>query len=130
MEPTPPAAPETATVSPGRRATASTVAHAVKPATGSPPATSHGTPAGRGVRSDASATAYSAWLDRVSTQPITSSPTATPVTPTPTRSTTPARSLPWPEGKAAGINPGEAKIRDGLLHERWPAALTLTSTCP
>ena len=23
--------------------------------------------------------------------------------------------------KAAGINPGEAKIRDGLLHERWPA---------
>ena len=24
--------------------------------------------------------------------------------------------------KAAGINPGEAKIRDGLMHERWPAA--------
>jgi NADPH:quinone reductase-like Zn-dependent oxidoreductase len=24
--------------------------------------------------------------------------------------------------KAAGINPGEAKIRDGLLHARWPAA--------
>ena len=24
--------------------------------------------------------------------------------------------------KAAGINPGEAKIRDGLLHERWPVA--------
>ena len=24
--------------------------------------------------------------------------------------------------KAAGINPGEAKIRDGLLRERWPAA--------
>lgn len=23
--------------------------------------------------------------------------------------------------RAAGINPGEAKIRDGLLHERWPA---------
>ena len=23
--------------------------------------------------------------------------------------------------KAAGINPGEAKIREGLLHERWPA---------
>src|ERR1700727_39792 len=23
--------------------------------------------------------------------------------------------------KAAGINPGEAKIRDGQLHERWPA---------
>jgi len=23
--------------------------------------------------------------------------------------------------KAAGINPGEAKIREGLMHERWPA---------
>src|SRR5436305_7437650 len=23
--------------------------------------------------------------------------------------------------KAAGINPGEATIRKGLLHERWPA---------
>src|SRR5215472_2745776 len=23
--------------------------------------------------------------------------------------------------KAAGINPGEAKIRQGLLHTRWPA---------
>jgi NADPH:quinone reductase-like Zn-dependent oxidoreductase len=24
--------------------------------------------------------------------------------------------------RATGINPGEAKIRDGLLHDRWPAA--------
>ena len=23
--------------------------------------------------------------------------------------------------RAAGINPGEAKVRDGLLHARWPA---------
>jgi NADPH:quinone reductase-like Zn-dependent oxidoreductase len=23
--------------------------------------------------------------------------------------------------KAAGINPGEAKIRDGQLHSRWPS---------
>src|ERR1700757_2203214 len=23
--------------------------------------------------------------------------------------------------KAAGINPGEAKIREGALHDRWPA---------
>ena len=23
--------------------------------------------------------------------------------------------------RAAAINPGEAKIREGLLHERWPA---------
>ena len=26
------------------------------------------------------------------------------------------------EVKAAGINPGEGKIRSGLLHSRWPAA--------
>jgi NADPH:quinone reductase-like Zn-dependent oxidoreductase len=26
------------------------------------------------------------------------------------------------EVKAAGINPGEAKIREGLMHARWPAA--------
>jgi NADPH:quinone reductase-like Zn-dependent oxidoreductase len=26
------------------------------------------------------------------------------------------------EVKAAGINPGESKIRDGLLHSRWPAS--------
>jgi NADPH:quinone reductase-like Zn-dependent oxidoreductase len=41
------------------------------------------------------------------------------------------RDVPTPEAgpgqvlirvKAAGINPGEAKIRDGSLHERWPAA--------
>jgi len=36
------------------------------------------------------------------------------------------RPVPGPEQvlvqvKAAGINPGEAKIRDGLLHSRWPA---------
>ena len=36
------------------------------------------------------------------------------------------RPLPGPQQvlvrvKAAGINPGEAKIRDGLLHARWPA---------
>ena len=36
------------------------------------------------------------------------------------------RPLPGPgqvlvQVKAAGINPGEAKIRDGLLAERWPA---------
>ena len=24
--------------------------------------------------------------------------------------------------RAAGINPGEAKIREGLLHDRWPTA--------
>ena len=27
----------------------------------------------------------------------------------------------WCASRAAGINPGESKIREGLLHERWPA---------
>src|SRR5579875_843263 len=130
IEPTPPAAPETTSVSPGRSATARTAAQAVNPATGSAPATSQGTFAGFGVRLAASTTAYSAWLDRVSTQPITSSPSATPVTPGPSRSTVPARSLPCPDGNVAGhrscIRPSRILASPGLM----PAALTLTSTCP
>ena len=31
------------------------------------------------------------------------------------------RARSWCQVKAAGINPGEAKIREGLLHSRWPA---------
>src|SRR5580692_3220385 len=78
IEPTPPAAPETTTTSPGPTLTAWTIAQAVNPATGIPPATSHGRPDGLGARFVASATVYSAWLERVSTQPTTSSPGATP----------------------------------------------------
>src|SRR5579875_3864845 len=130
IEPTPPAAPETTSVSPGRSATARTAAQAVNPATGSAPATSQGTFAGFGVRLAASTTAYSAWLDRVSTQPITSSPSATPVTPGPSRSTVPARSLPCPDGNVAGhrscSRPSRILASPGLM----PAALTRTSTCP
>jgi hypothetical protein len=65
-EPTPPAAPETTTVSPSVSATARTAAKAVAPTTFSAPATSHGTPAGLAVRSCSSTTTYSAWLARLS----------------------------------------------------------------
>src|ERR1700733_11561011 len=72
IEPTPPAAPETATVSPPVRPTARTAAYAVVPATNSAPASSHGTPAGLAVRCCSSTTTYSAWLPRLSAQPMTS----------------------------------------------------------
>ena len=130
IEPTPPAAPDTTSVSPDCSPTARIAAHAVNPTTGSAPATSHGRLAGFGVRLAASTTTYSAWLDRVSTQPITSSPTATPVTSGPSRSTTPARSLPSPEGNVAGkracSRPSRILASPGLM----PAALTRTSTSP
>ena len=60
IEPTPPAAPATTTVSPSDRLTARTAAQAVAPATYSAPATSHGTAGGFGVSFSASVTTYSA----------------------------------------------------------------------
>ena len=58
------------------RPTARTAAYAVVPATNSAPASSHGTPAGLAVRCCSSTTTYSAWLARLSVQPMTSSPAA------------------------------------------------------
>ena len=117
-------------MSPVLRFTARRAAHAVKPATPSAPATSQGTSAGLLARLAASTTAYSAWADRVSTQPMTSSPAAAVVTPGPSRSTTPARSLPCPLGNVAGhracSRPSRIFASPGLM----PAALTRTSTCP
>src|ERR1019366_6949874 len=102
IEPTPPDAPATTTVSPALRPAARTAAYAVVPATNSAPATSHDTPSGFAVRLATAATAYSAWLARLSVQPRTSSPGENAVTPWPASATTPARSLPWPEGNVAG----------------------------
>src|ERR1700760_279728 len=56
IEPTPPAAPETTTTSPGPMATAWTIAQAVNPATGIAPATSQGRPDGLGGRLAGAAT--------------------------------------------------------------------------
>src|SRR5207302_9519795 len=100
--PIPPPAPAITTASPTLGATARTVATPVTPATNSAPATSQGTFAGFVVRLAASTSTYSAWLARLLVKPITSSPTATPLTPAPTASTTPARSDPWPLGNVAG----------------------------
>src|SRR5882724_1967540 len=107
IDPTPPAAPETTTTSPGLPPTARTAAHAVNPATGIAPATSQRTPAGFGTRLAASTRAYSAWLDRVSPQPITRGPgpkppPAKPLTPGLPAPTIPARSVPAPGGNVAG----------------------------
>src|SRR6266581_4856338 len=61
---------------------------------------------------------------------MTSSPAANPVTPWPARATTPARSLPCPEGNVAGqrecSRPSRILASPGLM----PAALTRTSTWP
>ena len=117
-------------MSPGLTSTARTIAQAVKPATGIAPATSQGRPDGRGARSSWSATTYSAWLDLVSTQPMTSSRSATAVTPAPRRSTTPAKSLPCPDGNVAGQRscrkPSRILASPGLM----PAALTRMRTWP
>src|SRR6185437_760468 len=130
IPPTPPAAADTTTVSPGLTPTARTMAQAVNPATGSAPATSQGRPDGFGARFAASATTYSAWLDRVSTQPITLSPTAVVVTSGPSCSTTPAKSVPCPDGNVAGQSSCRAPSRIFVSPGLMPAALTLTSTCP
>ena len=100
------------------------------PTTNSEPAASHGTPAGLAVRFPASTSTYSAWLARLSVNPMTSSPSANPVTPGPVCATTPARSLPCPDGNVEGhlerIRPSRILASPGLM----PAALTPTSTCP
>src|ERR1700728_5349861 len=130
MEPTPPAAPETTTVSPAFRATLRTAAYAVVPATNRAPACSHDTFAGRRTRLPVSTTTSSAWLDLSLVNPMTSSPTAKFATPGPTSSTMPARSLPCPEGNVEGQrsanNPFRMEASPGLM----PAALTRTRTLP
>src|SRR3954471_13996323 len=79
-DPTPPAAPDTTTVSAGPGSTANTVAYAVVPATYNDPAASQDNPSGRGVRFTSLTTTNSAWLALLWVKPSTSSPTATPRT--------------------------------------------------
>src|SRR5580692_7813593 len=129
-EPTPPAAPETTTVSPSLGWTACTAPHAVTPTTYRPPATSHGTLSGLRVRSPASTRTRSACDDRFCVNPITSSRGENPPTPAPTSSTTPARSLPCPEGNVDGNSFDTAPVRMAASLGLMPAAFTRTSTCP
>src|SRR6202034_3499855 len=60
----------------------------------------------------------------------TSSPTATVTTPGPTSSTTPARSLPWPEGNVEGQRSANIPLRIEASPGLMPAALTRTRTFP
>src|SRR5450631_4404113 len=62
--------------------------------------------------------------------PITSSPTLKPETPEPTSATTPARSLPSPDGKVAGNRASTAPLRITASLMLIPAALTSMRTSP
>src|ERR1700688_2686983 len=62
--------------------------------------------------------------------PITSSPTAKPLTPLPSSVTTPAKSLPWPDGNVAGNMWCNAPLRITVSLGLMPAALTSTKTSP
>jgi hypothetical protein len=82
-----------------------------------------------GVRSPASTTTSSAWEARLFVNPITSSPGEKPPTPAPTSSTTPARSLPCPDGKVDGNSAAIAPVRMTASLMLMPAAFTRTRTC-
>src|SRR5882757_7138472 len=110
------------------RRTARTAAYAVAPATNSEPATSQETSDGLAVNWFAGTVTYSAWLDRRLENPMTSSPTAKPVTPEPSSATTPARSLPCPDGNVAGNRSCTAPARMAASLILMPAALTSTRT--
>ncbi|MEU9993074.1 hypothetical protein AB0E10_41230 [Streptomyces sp. NPDC048045] len=64
-------------------------------------------------------TTYSAWLARSHVQPSTSAPVS---------ATTPAKSLPWPEGNVAAKRSAGAPERIAASPGLIPAALTLTRT--
>src|SRR3982074_1184901 len=85
---------------------------------------------GLAVHWSAGTVTYSGWLDRRMENPITSSPTAKPVTPEPISATTPARSLPCPDGNVAGNRSRTAPARIAASLILMPAALTSTRTSP
>ncbi|CAM5401153.1 hypothetical protein SALBM311S_09058 [Streptomyces alboniger] len=109
-EPTPPAAPETTTVSPRSALTACTAAYAVVPATKSAPACSRGTPAGRWMSWSSSTTTYSAWPALLWVKPITSSSMANPV-----------------RGRAGQCGPGPWACAS-VGHSPWPMSRTVASS--
>src|SRR5271166_1006218 len=128
--PTPPAAAETATVSPGWGATERTAAYAVAPTTYSEPAVSQLNWVGLWINWFTGTAVWVAWLDRRKLNPSTSSPTANSVTSGPTALTTPARSLPSPEGNVAGNISCTAPTRMPASPGLMPAARTSTTTSP
>ena len=130
IEPTPPAAADTTTTSPLLGATARTHATAAAPATNREPATSHVSSGGFAMSWVTGTETSSAWLDRSSDQPSTASPDANWLTPPPTATTSPARSLPCPDGNVEGnvsaARPTRTNTSPGLIL----AAFTATTTRP
>ena len=112
--PTPPPAAPTSTTSPGPAASASATAQAVRPATSTTPAVRSATPSGvRWMRGSPSASTMWSARARPRAPPYTRSPTAQRVVSGPIASTTPAKSLPYPEGRDtpnADASSGDATI--------------------
>src|SRR5215510_91481 len=128
-EPTPPAAAWMSTVSSlATPSFVSTVA-AVCPDAESAPAAVHGTEGGLGTTCPAGTTTCSACAAR-KVQPATLSPVSTVVTPSPTSSTTPAKSPPIFCGKTAEICSRTRPLRIRLSNGSMPLARTRTRTCP
>jgi len=127
--PTPPAAAETATVSPSFTSMARTAAYAVqrpRRATRHLPAQSR-----RLSNQLARRTAtWVAWLERLQERAHTSSPTENSPTPSPTDVTTPARSLPSPDGNGGGESGVERSGADRPSPGLMAAARTATTTSP
>ena len=113
-----------------RGATVFTEAYAARGATYRQPATSQERASGFAVTCVTGTLTNSAWLARWSVQPHAASPTAKPCAPGPSSATTPARSLPSPDGKVAGQSswrkPSRIPISPGLI----AAAFISTSTSP
>ncbi|MCQ0019435.1 hypothetical protein LUX39_41370 [Actinomadura madurae] len=128
--PTAPAAPWTSTVCPAPAPSRSRTRVDVSTEPAAPPASSQLHTSGFGAQK--TRTAWSALAPRavVAVTPNTSSPIATPVTPSPTSSTTPAASNPVRHGNAVGttsrIRPERIWTSPGAI----PDALTAMRTSP
>src|SRR4051794_26686644 len=124
--PTPPAPPSTKSVSPAFAPRRRSARSDVSPATPAAAATAQSMDAG--LRAQALSTAYSACV--FGPWPNTSSPTDTPLTPSPTSSTTPAASRPRYPGPASGLPPAIAPLKIFQSIGLTPAARTVIRTVP
>jgi hypothetical protein len=133
--PTPPVAPAISTGSPPDRASASTAFSAAVPARPSAPASDMLSPSGTAVRPYASPTVTYSASDPVPrtgfiTTPNTASPGAKRDVPSPTASTTPAKSLPTTSGKRCSIMPCNIPAVVAASKPLIDEAATRTSTSP
>src|SRR5215212_2121575 len=132
----PAVAPLTRTVSPAAGATASTAWRAADPARPSTPAAAKSTPSATRVRFGPAGTARYSANDRLlsgdgsETTPKTRSPAAKPVTPVPTASTVPAKSLPSTTGKWYSSMPCNCPLAMDRSMPLIEATCTRTRTSP